>query len=471
MRSGTCEGKVLPRRGTPVQAQLPMLPRKLLGCGKKTPARSVVRRSPDAADQRTDPLHLGCRRGLRLPRRRRSPPRRRCATGWPSTPTPTGRAAGRGRLRGPALARARGASTPTRSTRSSSTTSCGAAGVRRPSNPIGIGWAGPTILHAGTAGAEGPLPVPAAGGRGDLVPAVLRARRRLRPGQPRHPGGARRRRVGRQRPEDLDLAGPPLAGSASSSPAPTPTCAKHQGITYFICPMDAAGHRGPADHRDDRRAHVQRGLPRPTCGIPDENLVGDVERRLVAGQGHARQRAGVAVVRRGRCGAWARPPTTCSTWSGPRAASTTRCCATGWPSSTSSPRLLRLIRLRTVTARIRGEQPGPEASIRKILADEHGQRDHGAGQGPGRPGRHARPTPGRCGAPDLHGWHCGYLFAPALTIGGGTGRRAAQHPRRAGAGPAPRPRRRVGEVLVRGAPVGTVVTARELPAGAGHVPA
>src|SRR3954447_26161809 len=25
-----------------------------------------------------------------------------------------------------------------------------AAGVRRPVNPIGIGWAGPTILHAGT---------------------------------------------------------------------------------------------------------------------------------------------------------------------------------------------------------------------------------------------------------------------------------------------------------------------------------
>ena len=24
------------------------------------------------------------------------------------------------------------------------------AGVRRPMNPIGIGWAGPTILHAGT---------------------------------------------------------------------------------------------------------------------------------------------------------------------------------------------------------------------------------------------------------------------------------------------------------------------------------
>jgi alkylation response protein AidB-like acyl-CoA dehydrogenase len=35
--------------------------------------------------------------------------------------------------------------------------------------------------------------------------------------------------------------------------------------------------------------------------------------------------------------------------------------------------LLDLIRMRTLTAALKGEQPGPEASIRKILADEHGQ--------------------------------------------------------------------------------------------------
>ena len=35
--------------------------------------------------------------------------------------------------------------------------------------------------------------------------------------------------------------------------------------------------------------------------------------------------------------------------------------------------ILRLIRLRTVTAAVQGRPPGPEASIRKALADEHGQ--------------------------------------------------------------------------------------------------
>jgi len=35
--------------------------------------------------------------------------------------------------------------------------------------------------------------------------------------------------------------------------------------------------------------------------------------------------------------------------------------------------VLRLIRLRTLSARLRGLEPGPEASVRKALADEHGQ--------------------------------------------------------------------------------------------------
>jgi alkylation response protein AidB-like acyl-CoA dehydrogenase len=35
--------------------------------------------------------------------------------------------------------------------------------------------------------------------------------------------------------------------------------------------------------------------------------------------------------------------------------------------------VLRLIRLRTLSARVRGLEPGPEASVRKALADEHGQ--------------------------------------------------------------------------------------------------
>jgi alkylation response protein AidB-like acyl-CoA dehydrogenase len=81
--------------------------------------------------------------------------------------------------------------------------------------------------------------------------------------------------------------------------------------------------------------------------------------------------------------------------------------------------LLRLIRLRTVTARIKGEPPGAEASIRKILADEHGQRIMGLAKDlAGAAGMLA--TEGPLGR-DPAMWHYGFLFAPALTIGGGTG--------------------------------------------------
>jgi alkylation response protein AidB-like acyl-CoA dehydrogenase len=81
--------------------------------------------------------------------------------------------------------------------------------------------------------------------------------------------------------------------------------------------------------------------------------------------------------------------------------------------------VLRLIRLRTLTSTVRGEPPGPEASVRKLLADEHGQavmelaKDLTGAAGMVDGG-------GPLGGPDEHGWGYGFLFAPALTIGGGT---------------------------------------------------
>jgi alkylation response protein AidB-like acyl-CoA dehydrogenase len=103
--------------------------------------------------------------------------------------------------------------------------------------------------------------------------------------------------------------------------------------------------------------------------------------------------------------------------------------------------VLRLGRLRTLSARLRGKTPGVEASIQKIMGDEHGQHVMelakdlvGAdgmltGSGPAGP----VPTRAQSGAtevnfprgsghfPDVDPiWHYGFLFAPALTVGGGT---------------------------------------------------
>ena len=98
---------------------------------------------------------------------------------------------------------------------------------------------------------------------------------------------------------------------------------------------------------------------------------------------------------------------------------------------------LRLMRLRTLTSAVQGREPGAEASVQKLLADEHGQHvmklakdvvgAHGMLTGSGPTGN-LKPS----GAPteirftrDLYPdvdpiWHYGFLFSPALTIGGGT---------------------------------------------------
>jgi alkylation response protein AidB-like acyl-CoA dehydrogenase len=80
--------------------------------------------------------------------------------------------------------------------------------------------------------------------------------------------------------------------------------------------------------------------------------------------------------------------------------------------------VLRLIRLRTVSAKVQGLEPGPEASVRKALADEHGQHVMAmavelAGSGG------LLMDQGPFGS-DTSMWAKGYLYSRALTIGGGT---------------------------------------------------
>jgi alkylation response protein AidB-like acyl-CoA dehydrogenase len=88
--------------------------------------------------------------------------------------------------------------------------------------------------------------------------------------------------------------------------------------------------------------------------------------------------------------------------------------------------ILELVRLRTLSQRLAGREPGPEASVRKILADEHGQRVMSLGKaliGAGgllAEASHAE-VPPMFQTFGTAGFTHGYLFARALTIGGGTG--------------------------------------------------
>jgi alkylation response protein AidB-like acyl-CoA dehydrogenase len=80
--------------------------------------------------------------------------------------------------------------------------------------------------------------------------------------------------------------------------------------------------------------------------------------------------------------------------------------------------ILRLIRLRTVSAAVQGRPPGPEASVRKALADEHGQHVMGLAKDlAGTAGLLATAGPLRQGDGS---WNYGFLFSAALTVGGGT---------------------------------------------------
>jgi len=82
--------------------------------------------------------------------------------------------------------------------------------------------------------------------------------------------------------------------------------------------------------------------------------------------------------------------------------------------------ILRLLRLRLVAACQAGREPGAEASVRKALADDHGQevmnlanRLAGSG-GMLEAAVRADPTARRQGVA------FGFLYSQALTIGGGT---------------------------------------------------
>jgi alkylation response protein AidB-like acyl-CoA dehydrogenase len=284
-----------------------------------------------------------------------------------------------------------------------------AAGVRRPSNTIGIGWAGPTIVHGGTEAQKERylFPLLAAeeiwcqlfsepGSGSDLASLSTRA---VRDGDEWVVNG---QKIWTSLAQHSKL-GILIARTDPDAP-------KHEGISYFICPMDAPGIEiRPIIEMTG--SHTFNEVFFDDVRLPAENLVGEVDR----GWGLAKVTLGNERVSLSSGGAlWGMGPTAADLLDSVRANG-------GCDDPTLRQRLaqlhiehelLRLIRLRTVTARIKGEPPGAEASIRKILADEHGQAIMGL----------AKDLAGAGGMlADGGMWHYGFLFAPALTVGGGTG--------------------------------------------------
>ena len=289
------------------------------------------------------------------------------------------------------------------------------AGARRPVNPIGIGWAGPTLIHAGTQAQKERYLAPMLSGE-DFWCQLF-----SEPG-----AGSDLANLGTRAVRDGDVYvvngqkiwttfahiarfGILIARTDTDAP-------KHQGISYFVCPMDLPGIEiRPIVEMTG--AHQFNEVFFDDVRIPAEHLVGDENR----GWALAKVTLGNERVSLSEGGAlWGLGPAAGDLIDLVRKAG-------GVPDASLRQRLaalfieseiLRLIRLRTVTAAVQGRPPGPEASIRKALSDEHGQtimrlaKDLTGAAG-------MLTTTGPLGVAD-GSWHYGFLFSAALTVGGGT---------------------------------------------------
>lgn len=298
------------------------------------------------------------------------------------------------------------------------------AGVQRPSNAIGIGWAGPTITYAGTEEQKERYLFPLLtaeeiwcqlfsepGSGSDLASLSTRAER---DGDEWVVNGSKIWTSGAQHSQFGIL----LART-------NPDAAKHKGITYFICPMNLPG----IDVRPIREmtgGETFNEVFFTDVRLPLDAVVGEVNdgwRLAKVTLGNERVSLSTGGV------LWGHGPTALDLLAQiKRAPVTDPVMRQKIVKVYIEHQILELIRMRTLTARIRGEQPGPEASVRKILADEHGQHVMDLALSlQGASGMianaHVGGLSGTQGPSAMEAavWYYGFLFAQALTIGGGTG--------------------------------------------------
>ena len=298
------------------------------------------------------------------------------------------------------------------------------AGVQRPSNAIGIGWAGPTIAYAGSEEQKERYLFPLLtaeeiwcqlfsepGSGSDLASLSTRAER---DGDEWVVNGSKIWTSGAQHSQFGIL----LART-------NPDAAKHKGITYFICPMNLPG----IDIRPIREmtgGETFNEVFFTDVRLPLDAVVGEVNdgwrlAKVTLGNERVSLSTGGLL--------WGHGPTALDLIAQiKRAPVTDPVLRQNIVKVYIEHQILELIRMRTLSARIRGEQPGPEASVRKILADEHGQHVMDLALSlQGASGMianaHVGGLSGTQGASAMEAavWYYGFLFAQALTIGGGTG--------------------------------------------------
>jgi alkylation response protein AidB-like acyl-CoA dehydrogenase len=289
------------------------------------------------------------------------------------------------------------------------------ARVRRPANPIGIGWAGPTLLRAGTEAQKDRWLWPMISGEemwcqlfsepgagSDLASlgtaAVLDGDEWVVSGQKVWTSLAHFAKFG-------------ILLARTDREAP-----QHRGISYFVCPMDVPG----IDVRplvDMTGAHAFNEVFFDDVRIPADHLIGEAN--------HGWDLAKVTLdnerVSLSAEGAlWGRGPTAQDLVDLVRGAGGSsdavlrQRLAAVWSEGT----VLRTLRERQTVAAAAGRARGPESSVRKALADAHGQHLMNLGRDLAGPfGMLAGTGPTRTADRE---WPDGFLYSPALTVGGGT---------------------------------------------------
>jgi alkylation response protein AidB-like acyl-CoA dehydrogenase len=292
------------------------------------------------------------------------------------------------------------------------------AHVSRPINPIGIGWAGPTIVMAGTkAQQEHWLPKLLSGeefwcqlfsepGAGSDLAALSTTARRdgdewVVTGQKVWTSYAH-----------LATWGILLARTSREG-------APQHGISYFICRMDAPGVtvRPLLDMTGD---HAFNEVFLDEVRLTSDALLGDVNdgwRLAKVTLGNERiSLSGEGVL-------WGRGPTANDlvdlvrgeglTLSSLERDELVRCWSHG--------EMLRFLRMRLTENALAGRATGSDASLRKALADDHGQEVMTLAQRlAGAAGMLDGRGPGGIDGDEGRSWSWGFLYAQALTIGGGT---------------------------------------------------
>jgi alkylation response protein AidB-like acyl-CoA dehydrogenase len=289
------------------------------------------------------------------------------------------------------------------------------ATVARPQNPIGIGWAGPTILYGGNEEQKERYLFPMLSG--DEVWCQLFSE----PGAGSDLANLSTRAVrdGDEYVVNGQKVWTTLAHFAKFGillARTDPDAPKHLGVSYFICPMDTPGIE-IRPIREMTGVAMFNEVFFDDVRIPAANLVGQEGRGWeFAKVTLANERVSLS----GEGALWGRGPTANDLVSLVASHG-----GVGDPALRQKladvyieGELLGIIRMRTLMAKLRGEQPGPEASVRKALADDHGQHVMElARELSGTAGLLAQAGP--LGAEDGE-WGYGFLYARALTIGGGT---------------------------------------------------